>query len=224
LLTEVEGGEVKRIRQRKRITIMRDDHIGDLLGAIFLDVSQQHEDSIMGRLAEYLGERVRIVKAEISYDRAEVEVEVKAWEEEASRLAATAKDLNQKGAHRNAQSLYREALELDPLNVAAASGLGTLLAQSEKYTEALAVLKFACEVGPPSAALLLALAQVCIRTDRTASAITYLERAFEIDPSNFGVRRALTELGRKPKPLARGARPDSSKVTDQSDKPTKKHQ
>lgn len=215
---------MKQIRQRKRITIMRDDHIGDLLGAIFLDVSAQHEDAIMARLAEYLGQRVRIVKAEISSDRAEVDVEVKAWEEEANRLAATAKDLNQKGARRNAQSLYREALELDPLNVAAAAGLGTMLADIEKYTEALTVLKFACEAGPPSAALLLALAQVCIRTERTASAIAYLERALEIEPSNFGVRRTLTELGRKPKPSPRGSRPDLAKAPEPSDKPTKKLQ
>jgi tetratricopeptide (TPR) repeat protein len=215
---------VKQIRQRKRITIMRDDHIGDLLGAIFLDVSAQHEDAIMARLAEYLGQRVRIVKAEISTDRAEVDVEVKAWEEEANRLAATAKDLNQKGARRNAQSLYREALELDPLNVAAAAGLGTMLADIEKYTEALTVLKFACEAGPPSATLLLALAQVCIRTERTASAIAYLERALEIEPSNFGVRRTLTELGRKPKTSPRASRPDLSRSPDPSDKPTKKLQ
>lgn len=213
---------MKRIRQRKRITIMRDDHIGDLLGAIFLDVSAQHEDAIMARLAEYLGQRVRIVKAEISSDRAEVDVEVKAWEEEANRLAATAKDLNQKGARRNAQSLYREALELDPLNVAAAAGLGTLLAEIEQYAEALTVLKFACEAGPPNAALLLALAQVCIKTERTASAIAYLERAYEIEPANFGVRRALTELGRKPKPSSRAARADLAKAVEAADKPGKK--
>ena len=215
---------MKRIRQRKRITIMRDDHIGDLLGAIFLHVSAQHEDAIMARLAEYLGQRVRIVKAEISSDRAEVDVEVKAWEEEANRLAATAKDLNQKGARRNAQSLYRESLELDPLNAAAAAGLGTLLADTEQYTAAMAVLKFACEAGPPDAAVLLTLAQVCIRTDRTASAIAYLERAFEIEPSNFGVRRALTELGRKPKTSPRSSRSEPAKLPDPSDKQSKKLQ
>lgn len=213
-----------RIRQRRRITIMRDDHIGELLSAIFLDVSAQQEDAIIARLAEYLGKRVRIVKAEISNDRAEVEVEVRAWEEEANRLAATANDLGQKGARRNAQSLFREALELDPLNVAAAAGLGTLLADLEQYTEALPVLKLACEAAPPSAALLLAVGRVCIKADRTATAITYLERAFEIDPSNFGVRRALTELGRKPKPLPRASRPDLAKAPDSSEKPVKKHQ
>jgi len=203
---------------------MRDDHIGDLLGAIFLDVSAQQEESILARLAEYLGKRVRIVKAEISHDRAEVDVEVKAWDEEADRLAATANDLHQKGARRNALALFREALELDPLNAAAATGLGMLLAELEQYNEALAVLKLAREASPANTALLLALGRVCIKTDRTASAITYLERAFEIDPSNFGVRRALAELGRKPKPLPRPARQEIPPPADPSEKPVKKQQ
>ena len=58
---------------------------------------------------------------------------------------------------------------------------------------------------------MLALGRVCTKTDRTASAITYLERAYEIDPSNFAVRRALAELGRKPKPLPRPSRPELAK-------------
>jgi tetratricopeptide (TPR) repeat protein len=213
---------VKRVRQHRRIKIMRDDHIGDQLGALFFDVTAQHGDVILARLAEYLGKRVRIVKAEISNDCAEVDVEVQVWEDEANRLAATANDLLLKGARRNAQALLREALALDPLNAAAATGLGTLLAELEQFNEALSVLKLAREAGPESAALMLALGRVCIRTDRTASAITYLERAYEIDPSNFGVRRALAELGRKPKPSARPSRPDLSKSADAAENPAKK--
>jgi hypothetical protein len=38
-----------------------------------------------------------------------------------------------------------------------------------------------------------------MQANRIASAISYLERGFELDPSHFGVRRALGELGRKPK-------------------------
>jgi tetratricopeptide (TPR) repeat protein len=215
---------MKQIRQCRRITIMRDDHLGDLLGAIFLDVSAQNEDAIITRLREYLGKRVRIIKAEISNDRVEVEVEVKVWEEEGDRLAATAADLKRKGARRNAQALFREALELDPLNAAAAVGLGTLLAEIEKYSEALTVLKLGCEAGPPNATALLALGRVCVKTDRTASAITYLERAFAIEPSNFEVRRALTELGRKPKSAPRAPRPDLSKPAEAGEKPVKKQQ
>jgi tetratricopeptide (TPR) repeat protein len=205
---------VKRVRQHRRIKIMRDDHIGDQLGALFFDVMAQQEDSILARLAEYLGKRVRIVKAEISNDCVEVEVEVQVWEDEANRLTATANDLLLKGARRNAQALFREALELDPLNAAAATALGTFLADLEQYNEALSVLKLAREAGPESAALMLALGRVCIKTDRKASAITYLERAYEIEPSNFAVRRALAELGRKPKPSPRSSRPDPTKSSE----------
>ena len=213
---------MKRVRQHRRIRIMRDDHIGDQLGALFLGVTEQQKDSILARLAAYLGKRVRIVKAEISNDCAEVEVEVQIWEEEANRLTAIANDLLQKGLRRNAQALFREALELDPLNAPAATGLGTLLADLEKYNEALSVLKLAREAGPESAALMLALGRVCIKTERTASAINYLERAYEIDPSNFAVRRALAELGRKPKPLVRPSRPDLAKPAVAPEKPAKK--
>ncbi len=212
---------MKRVRQHRRITIMRDDHIGDQLGALFFDITAQQKDSILARLGEYLGKRVRIVKAEISSDRAEVEVEVQVWEEEADRLTATANDLLRKGARRNALSLFREALELDALNAAAATGLGTLLAELEQYGEALTALKLAREAGPESAALLLALGRVCIKTDRTASAITYLERAYELEPSNFGVRRALAELGRKPKPVARASRSEAVAPAIAPEKPVK---
>jgi tetratricopeptide (TPR) repeat protein len=213
---------VKRVRQHRRITILRDDHIGDQLGALFLDVAAQQRDSILARLAAYLGSRVRILKAEISNDRAEVDVEVQIWEEEANRLAATANDLRSKGARRGAQALFRQALELDPLNAAAATGLGNLLAELEHYSEALAVLKLARETGPESATLMLALGRISMNADRAASAISYLERAYEIDSSNFGVRRALAELGRKPKP--RSSRQDSAKATEVPDKPIKKNQ
>src|SRR5512146_2664023 len=100
---------------------MRDDHIGDQLGALFLGVTAQQQDSILERLGTYLGRRVRIIKAEIGHDCVEVEVEVQVWEEEPNRLAGVATDLLHKGLKRSAQSLLREALELDPLNAAAAT-------------------------------------------------------------------------------------------------------
>ena len=201
---EGSGVEVKRIRQRRQITILRDDHIGDLLGAIFLDCSPERQDSIVERLREYLGPRVRIIKAEIGTDRAEVEVVLQALEEESTRLAVAAIDLRQKGARRNALSMFREALELDPLNRTAALGLGMLFAELEQFDEALSTLKRAREAGAGAGdadevELLLALGRVCVRTERTASAINYLERAFAIDSGNFAVRRMLIELGRKPK-------------------------
>jgi tetratricopeptide (TPR) repeat protein len=181
------------------MVLQRDDHIGDAVGAIFLDPSSENADAIIFRLRDYLGERVRIIGAEVSAVRVEVEVEVRALAEEANRLAAAAGDLSRKGGRRNAIALFRQALELDPLNCEALQGLGTLLAGLNRYGEALAMLRLARESGPETVDLLHALGRVCMQADRTASAISYLEKGFELDPSHFGVRRALAELGRKPK-------------------------
>ncbi len=188
-----------RARQRRKLRILRDDHIGDLLGAIFFDVAPGHDQAILERLGEYLGSRVRIVMAELTAEAAEVEVEVQALGEEGDRLAAAADNLRVKGARRGAYALYREALELDPLNRAATFGLGVLLAEREDFEAALRMLKLAREVGGDNPDLLLAMGRVSVRSDRIASAITYLERAFELDPGNFAVRRTLADLGRRPK-------------------------
>jgi tetratricopeptide (TPR) repeat protein len=195
------------------LVLLRDDHIGDPLGAIFLDPSPDNEDSIIARLRDYLGERVRIVKAEITHERIEVEVEVQAMADEASRLAAAAMDLNRKGARRNAMALFREALELDPLNCDACHGLGLLLAEANHHAEGLAMLKLARECGPETVDLLHALGRVCMQAGRTASAIAYLERGFELEPGHFGVRRALGELGRKPKSPQRPRSPAPAPIS-----------
>lgn len=189
-----------KVRQRKRLTILRDDHIGDPIGAMFLDCSPEYQDAILERLGDYLGRRVKILKLELAADRAEVEVEVRSMAEEAARLAATARDLARKGARRAAMSMLRDALELDPVNRNAALALGLLLAELEQSSEALKYLKLARECGTDDAELLYSLGRVSLSIDRTAAAIDYFERAFELDPGHFAVRRALTELGRKPKP------------------------
>jgi tetratricopeptide (TPR) repeat protein len=201
---------LRRIKYRRRLVLFRDDHIGDPVGAIFLDLSPENEDAIVGRLRDYLGKRVRVLKAELTSDRAEVEIEVHALADEASRLAAAAMDLSRKGGRRNAMALFQQALELDPLNRDACHGLGLLLADFNHHSEALAMLKLARECGPQTVELFHALGRVCMQADRTASAISYLERGFELDSSHFGVRRALAELGRKPKPPQRPPSPGSS--------------
>ena len=194
------------------MVLWRDDHIGDAVGAIFLDPSIENADAIILRLRDYLGERVRIISAELTTERVEIEVEVRALVEEASRMAAAAGDLSRKGGRRNAIALFRQALELDPLNREARQGLGLLLADLKLWSEALAMLKLARESGPETVDLLHALGRVCMQADRIASAISYLEKGFELDPSHFGVRRALGELGRKPKLPQRPPRDATSSV------------
>ena len=196
---------MKHLAQRRRLSILRDDHIGDSLGAIFLEPSLDNQEWTIGLVRNYLGRRVRVLKIELTAERAEVDLAVQALTEEADRLVATARDLKRKGAPRNALELLRQALELDPLNRSAAVELGLLLAQLERYPEALAMLKRARESGPEDTALLYALGQTALQLERTASAIVYLERAYELSPGHFGVRRALTALGCKPAPAPRSA-------------------
>jgi tetratricopeptide (TPR) repeat protein len=209
---------LSRITQQRRIIILRDDHVGDPLGAIFFELSSEREDWVIGLIRNYLGPRVRILKVELTAERVEVEVEVRAFSAEAERLAAAARDLEKKGAPRNALQLYREALELDPLNHMVWCGMGFVHARLGHDNEALATLKRARETGPEAAEVLHLLGNVALRLERTASAIIYLERAFELAPSHFGVRRALSELGRKPKPPARLAAPDPPPISATNDR------
>jgi tetratricopeptide (TPR) repeat protein len=192
-----------RLAHPRRLTILRDDHIGEALGAIFLDPSADKADWTIDLLRGYLGPRVRIVKVELQGDRAELDVEVRAFSREAEQLAAAAQDLRHKGGRRAAVELFREALELDPLSHTAAKGMGLALVELARYRDALAVLKRARETGPADADLLCGLGQAALRQDRTASAIVYLEHACELAPGHFAARRALAELGRKPKPPIR---------------------
>ncbi len=195
------------MRRRTMVIIRRDDHIGDPVGAIFLDPAAPGGDFIIERLRDYLGAKVKIQKAEMLSDRVEVEVEVEALSDESRRLAGAANELRIHGARRNAQALFKEALELDPLNVEATVGMGLAFAARERYADALLTLKRAREIGArDTAELLLALARVCLKVDRMASAIVYLERAYEIEPGNFAVRRLLAQLGRKPAPPAKHSR------------------
>jgi tetratricopeptide (TPR) repeat protein len=203
--SEQGGGAVgvRRIKQRRRIIILRDDHLGDPIGRMFIDASDDNGESILECLSDYLGRRVKVLRAEVSSQRAEVDVELQALVEEANRLSAAAKHLQRKGARRNAISLFKESLQLDPLNHEAAKGLGLLLVELAEYGEALKALKYARESGHDDVELLFGLARACLELERRASAIAYLEQAFELDPANFGVRRTLVELGRRPKPPSR---------------------
>ncbi len=211
---------MKRLTQQREITILRDDHIGDPLSAIFLDPSPGHEDTYLQQLLEYFGPRVRLLRVELTTAKLRVLVEIQAFAEEALRLAAAAQKLHANGAPRNALALFHEAAALDPLSQAVAMGMGALLGDLGRPVEAFATLKRAREYGPENPDLLYALGQAALRLNRTASAIVYFERAFELAPNHFGARRALIALGRKPKPPARtqplGSRSSSKSAAKRS--------
>ena len=113
-------------------------------------------------------------------------------------MAAAARDLYRKGARRGALAMYRDALELDPLNAEAILRLGFALAEQEKFAEAFAALKRAREFGADGIELLIAMGRCAVGLERGATAVAYYEEALKIEPRNFVARRALRALGRKP--------------------------
>jgi tetratricopeptide (TPR) repeat protein len=150
----------------------------------------------LDRLREYLGFKLKLTKAEISHDEITVEVESRGWPEEGARMAAAAKDLHAKGARRAALLMYRDAVELDPLNAEALLRLGLALTEQEKFAEAFSALKRAREFGADGSELLIAMARCAARLDRVTTAAAYYEQVLKLEPRNFVARRALRALGR----------------------------
>lgn len=179
------------------VAIRREDHIGDPLGSIFLEAGEQ--DAIIERLREYLGPRVKILKAEIGADRAVVEFAACRLTDEAARMAEAADALRRKGAPRSAFAAFKEALALDPLNVLALRGMGALLAARNDHSAAFRAFCRAREAGGDTPDVLHEMGRAAAAMGRIATAIVYLERACELAPDNFAVRRTLAELGRKPR-------------------------
>ncbi|HTW89730.1 MAG TPA: tetratricopeptide repeat protein [Candidatus Binataceae bacterium] len=188
------------MRQRRTLTIRREDHLEDEVGAIFFAPAEGNEHSILRRLGDYLGPRVTLIRAEIEATRLTVEVHAQCFSEESARLAAAAKRLWSSGGRRGALAMIKDALALDALSQQAAAGLGLLLLDSDAAAEALAAFKRARELGPESAEILRHLARACLALERKASAVAYLREAIELAPRDFQTLRMLDQLGyRKPR-------------------------
>jgi tetratricopeptide (TPR) repeat protein len=187
------------MRRRSSIVIRAEDHLGDSLGVIFMLEPDQLDDGVIEKLRAYLGEHTEVVKAIVSRDKIEVEVECAAFREESDRLVASARGLRNNGLYRSAEGTLSEALKLDPLNPVALTTLAEVLYDSEKFSEAIAALARAREAaGTDTAQVLAMLGAYCLKVERTASAIMYCERALTIDPRHFSARRTLLAMGRKP--------------------------
>ena len=190
------------MRRRTSISIRADDHLGDPLGALFLLEPDEIGDTVIEKLRAYLGAKTRVLKATVTRDRIEVEVECLGLREESDRMVDAAAGLKSKRLYRSAMTTLRDALALDPLNPHALLALGEVLQASERYAEAAAMLVRAREAaGTDSADLLAALGACCLKLDRTAAAIAYFDGALNLDPRHFSARRALAALGRKPPAL-----------------------
>ncbi|MFZ2060551.1 MAG: tetratricopeptide repeat protein [Candidatus Binatus sp.] len=187
-----------RSRARRTIVIRRVDHVGDPVGLAFLESPETNGDAVLDRVREYLGPKLKLVKAEVSHDEITVEIEFRGWPEEGTRMASAARDLYEKGARRSALSMYRDALDLDPLNAEAMLRLGLALAEQEKFADALTALKHAREFGAAGVELLVVMGQCATGLERSATAIAYYEEALKLEPRNFIARSALRALGHKP--------------------------
>ena len=185
---------------KKTLVIARDDHIGDRIGAIFLDLDGG-EAEVAERIREYLGGKIQILNVELKHDRAAVDVEMASFPDEAGRLGAAAADLARKGAPRNAIAMFNQALELDPFNGQTLSEMGLALLELKRPAEALSALRRAREVLGDDINLLRDLARVCVAMERVPTAVGYLERALELEPASRAIRRELLALGRRPPPI-----------------------
>jgi tetratricopeptide (TPR) repeat protein len=188
----------RRSRARRSLVIRRVDHVGDPVGLAFLESPETNGDAVLDRVREYLGDKLKLVKAEVSHHEITVEIEFRGWTEEGTRMASVARDLYQKGAKRSALSMYRDALDLDPLNAEAMLRLGLAFAEQQKFADALTALKHAREFGACGVELLVAMGQCAIGLERSATAIAYYEEALKLEPRNFIARSALRALGHKP--------------------------
>ncbi len=194
-------------RVRRSVVIRRIDHVGDPVGLAFLESPETNADAVLDRIREYLGDKLKLVKVEVSHGEIAVDVESRGWAEEGARMAAAARDLYQKGAKRAALSMYRDALELDPLNAEAILRLGLALAEQEKFADAFAALKRAREFGAGGVELLVAMGQCAAALERAPNAVAYYEEALKLAPRNFVARRALRALGREPATTKPGKEP-----------------
>lgn len=168
------------------------------MGAIFVLEPENYGDHVIDKLRDYLGEHAQIVKAEVSRDRIEVEVECTAFRAESDRLVESARGLRRNRLYRSAASTLNEALKLDPLNPYALMAMAEVLHDSENFSDAVEMLIRAREVsGADTPQLLAMLGACCLKIERTASAIRYFESALALDPRHIGARRELLALGRR---------------------------
>lgn len=186
------------MRRHSSIVIRADDHLGDSLGAVFILEPEKSGDVFIEKLREYLGEKVEVVKAEVSREKIEVEVACTAFRAESDRMVDAARGLRKNGLLRSAASMLKDALKLDPLSPHALVAMAEVLQDSENCPEATEMLVRAREVsGSDNPRLLAMLGTACLKIERTASAIRYFESALALDPRHIGARRALLSMGRR---------------------------
>lgn len=89
-----------------------------------------------------------------------------------------------RGDHREAQDLYQAAVDLEPDSASGHNNLGFVLAQQQRWAEALVHLRTALRLDPSSSMAHVNLGQVLAATGELDDGISHMERATECDPTN----------------------------------------
>ena len=181
--------------RRKTLTIRRDDHLDDVIGAAFFESDANAGTTIADCIRNYLGRRITLVRAEVGSRDALVTVEARGFTVESERMLEEAAILWRGGARRSAIATAQQAIDLDPLNADAHVSMGEYLIDHKKPGPALQALKRAREIGGDSAEVLRNMGRACVLLERNASAVVYFKRALIAEPRDFVSLRALAQLG-----------------------------
>lgn len=184
-------------RYEHTLILRREEHKRDGLGAVFLDAVTDPVE-IRRSVERYLGPSFVVRRVEADGSRAlRVRVECGRFLQESQNLSRIARSMAERGRPRAAADMFAEALKLDPLNVEALKGQGTLLAAAGELAEAEERWIRAGEVEGYDGEILRALAGIALQADRRPTAIQYLEGALLANPNDAEAHAMLDELHRQ---------------------------
>lgn len=102
-------------------------------------------------------------------------------------------ELRTSGAHREAEDCFARAIDLDPTNLEAWHGLGSVCQHQGKIEEAIAAYQHAVAIAPHDATAQVDMALAWASVGQLALAVSHLRAAIRIDPRRPEVYRYLAE-------------------------------
>jgi tetratricopeptide (TPR) repeat protein len=103
--------------------------------------------------------------------------------ENASSALQAAIGYHQEDRFREAETLYRQILDVAPGTIGALSGLGMIAHQAGRYEEALDLIRKAIDMGAVEAGYFMNLGAVCVKAGRHEEAEAAFREAIDRDPS-----------------------------------------
>ncbi len=100
----------------------------------------------------------------------------------------------------NAAASYKKALELDPRNVVAVTGMGEIALRQGLFGDAIAHLRKASRLSPRSARVLTLLGEAYLSAGNLDAATTNFKKALQIEPDNARAREGFNEASSRAAP------------------------